>query len=45
MACALRILLRQVARFELDGTPDYLPDSGNTSPRYLPLRLVRDKAP
>lgn len=41
MECALRVLLRQVARIERTGPPDDLPDSGNTSPRALPLRLVR----
>ena len=32
---------REVAHFEWAGTPDYLPDSGNTSPRKLPVRLIR----
>lgn len=41
MACALRVLTRHVQRFEWAGTPDYLPDSGNTSPRTLPVRIVR----
>ena len=40
MAAALRVLLRRVRRFEWDGAPDYLPDSGNTSPRRLPVRVV-----
>lgn len=41
MACALGVLLRGVARFEMAGAPDYLPDSGNTSPRCLPVRMIR----
>lgn len=41
MACALRVLLQEVERFELAGVPDYLPDSGNTSARTLPVRAVR----
>lgn len=41
MACALRVMLRKVSRIELAGTPHYLPDSGNTSPRTMPVRLVR----
>ncbi len=40
MACALRVLLGKVDRFEWAGTPAYLPDSGNTSPRSLPVRLL-----
>ena len=41
MACALRVLLANVTRFEWAGTPDYLPDSGNTSPRRLPVTAMR----
>ena len=40
IASALRALAGQVERFEWDGTPEYLPDSGNTSPRFLPVRVV-----
>ncbi|MEL7463309.1 MAG: cytochrome P450 [Pseudomonadota bacterium] len=40
MACALAVLAKRVERFEWAGTPDYLPDSGNTSPRALPVRVV-----
>ena len=32
MAAALRVWLRLWSRIELAGTPDFLPDSGNTSP-------------
>ena len=41
MACALKVLTRHVTRFEWAGTPEYLPDSGNTSPVSLPIRLIR----
>ena len=40
IASALRALAGQVERFEWDGTPEYLPDSGNTSPRILPVRVA-----
>lgn len=40
MACALRVLLRSWRRIELDGAPDMLPDSGNTAPLRLPLRIT-----
>lgn len=40
MAAALRSLSRRLARFELDGAPVFQPDSGNTSPKHLPLRLT-----
>ena len=40
MACALRVLLGHVARVEWAGDPVYLPDSGNTSPVSMPLRLM-----
>ena len=39
MACALRALSR-FSRIEFAGTPEWLPDSGNTSPAHLPLRFV-----
>lgn len=38
MASALTALARTLSRFEYDGTPQWLPDSGNTSPISLPLR-------
>jgi len=41
MACALRVLAERIERFEWAGTPVYLPDSGNTSPRSVPVRLIR----
>ena len=41
MACAMRVLLRRVERFEFTGAPKFLPDSGNTSPQKVPLRLIR----
>lgn len=40
MACALRVLLRSWQRIDLDGPPDLLPDSGNTAPVRLPLRIT-----
>ena len=40
MAAALRVMLRHVERFEWAGTPVYLPDSGNTSPVSLPIRII-----
>ena len=40
MACALRAMLSRIARIEWAGNPVYLPDSGNTSPVAMPLRLV-----
>lgn len=40
MACALRCLLREWRRIELADTPQFLPDSGNTAPVHLPLRVV-----
>ena len=40
MAAALRVLAEDVDHFEWAGAPDYLPDSGNTSPRALPVRAV-----
>lgn len=39
MASALSALARKLVRFSFDGEPEYLPDSGNTSPVRLPLRL------
>ena len=41
MGCALRVLLRETERFEWAGVPEYLPDSGNTSPSALPVRAIR----
>jgi len=40
MAAALRVLVETVDRIEFAGTPEWLPDSGNTSPKPLPLRLI-----
>ena len=37
MASALTALSRVLARLWFDGTPEWLPDSGNTSPTRLPL--------
>lgn len=39
MAAALRVLVKNVRAFHWDGTPEWLPDSGNTSPVALPVRL------
>lgn len=39
IASALRALARHVAHFELDGLAEWLPDSGNTSPARLPIRV------
>ncbi|MEO1549744.1 MAG: cytochrome P450 [Pseudomonadota bacterium] len=41
MACALKVLVAHVARFEYTGTPQFHPDSGNTSPTELPMSLRR----
>ena len=40
MARALGVLLENWREVRLAGTPDYLPDSGNTSPRAMPLAPV-----
>lgn len=40
IACALRALAARVARFTPDGAPEWLPDSGNTAPARLPVRIV-----
>lgn len=40
MACALLVMARHWERLEWGGTPEWLPDSGNTSPRCLPV-IVR----
>lgn len=37
MAAALRALRRTFAHVRMDGTPRFLPDSGNTAPEYLPI--------
>ena len=39
MAAALRVMLRRWQSIHLDGTSEFLPDSGNTSPVTLPLRV------
>ncbi len=43
MASALTALGRRVANLELDGPPEMLPDSGNTSPVRLDLRYELDR--
>ena len=40
MAAALRALVRNFTKVEFADTPVWLPDSGNTSPAFLPLRLI-----
>ncbi|MGI9393784.1 MAG: cytochrome P450 [Boseongicola sp.] len=40
MARALEVLLKNWIEIRLAGAPDYLPDSGNTSPRAMPLAPV-----
>lgn len=40
MAAALAALAARVRRFEAAGPADWLPDSGNTSPRALPVRAI-----
>ena len=40
MASALDAMARTLKEFEFDGTPEYLPDSGNTSPVRLPIRYT-----
>jgi len=39
MAAALRALAKRITHFNHDGPAELLPDSGNTSPLRLPLRL------
>lgn len=39
MTSALKALARHIESFEFAGTPEWLPDSGNTSPITLPIRL------
>lgn len=39
MACALKAMARHIASFAYAGTPQWLPDSGNTSPVCLPVRV------
>ena len=39
MACALECLTRNISEFSIVGTPSFLPDSGNTSPIELRLKL------
>ena len=41
MACALGVLLDRWTSIEWAGSPEMLPDSGNTSPRKLPIRPLR----
>lgn len=40
IASALRALSRQIEGFDYCGTPEWLPDSGNTGPVRLPLRCL-----
>jgi cytochrome P450 len=40
MAVALRCLARKVEQVEFEGEPVFEPDSGNTAPKKLPLRLT-----
>lgn len=42
MARALRHLAKALIEFEINGRPVYLPDSGNTSPEFLPLKYNFD---
>lgn len=39
MASALTALAKDLHQFEYNGEPDWLPDSGNTSPIRVPLKL------
>ena len=39
MAAALRVMLRRWRAIRLEGEPEFLPDSGNTSPLTLPLSV------
>ena len=39
MASALTALAKALHRFDYDGEPEWLPDSGNTSPVRVPLKL------
>ena len=41
MACALKVLVRSWRDIHWEGEPEWLPDSGNTSPRCLPIRPER----
>ncbi|MGI9395233.1 MAG: cytochrome P450, partial [Boseongicola sp.] len=40
MARALEVLLKNWREIRLSGTPEYLPDSGNTSPLAMPLAPI-----
>lgn len=39
MAAALDAMVARIARFDHAGAPEFLPDSGNTSPVHLPLAI------
>lgn len=39
MACALRVMAATWQKLDWGGTPEWLPDSGNTSPKSLPVIL------
>ena len=43
MAAALGVMVRRWRLIHLNGTPEFLPDSGNTSPLKLPLRVDTDQ--
>ena len=40
IAACLRVMAARVAKFEADGQARWLPDSGNTSPAHLPVRVL-----
>ncbi|MEM8792929.1 MAG: cytochrome P450 [Pseudomonadota bacterium] len=40
IAAALRVLTRRISAFSTAGAPAFLPETGNTSPVSLPLRLT-----
>lgn len=39
ISCALQSMAGRIERFVPDGSPKWLPDSGNTSAEYLPVRI------
>ncbi|WP_425046232.1 cytochrome P450 [Primorskyibacter sp. S87] len=43
MAAALTVMLRRWQHFSWSGSPEFLPDSGNTSPVRLPLSVEWDQ--
>ena len=44
IACGLLALAEEVREIHFDGQAKWMPDSGNTSPIHLPLRLASDQA-